>query len=486
MYLGIDLGTSSVKLTLIDDTQQATASASADLQVSRPQALWSEQNPLDWWHAVEAAFFQLKLHMGDHVQAIKAIGLSGQMHGAVILDAKGQLIRPAILWNDGRAFAECEELLAKLPDAHTITGNLIMPGFTAPKLLWLAKHEPDNFKRIHKVLLPKDYLRYCLSGDFATDCSDAAGTCWLDVEKRQWSSAMIEASQLTEQHMPNLYEGNQVTGQLLPRVAKHWGLSENVSIVAGGGDNAASAISIDVTEPGCGFISLGTSGVYFIADDQYRPNPDSAVHTFCHCLPARWHQMNVHLSAASCVTWLAQLVDGDAVELITQASQHESASAPLFLPYLSGERTPHNNPHARGVFLGLDYDCTAVTLMQAVLEGVSLAFADGQRLFEQQGIVVNNLSLVGGGARSDYWAQMIADALDRPIDVLDSAELGGALGAAKLAWLADTGSPCQQLNKPHVQQQYQPNPSRVDYFKNRLKRFRQLGANLELTHFHEE
>ncbi|MDF1797201.1 MAG: xylulokinase [Coxiellaceae bacterium] len=474
MYLGIDLGTSSVKLVLIDEQQVIIGSSSVSLRVSRPAPLWSEQDPAAWWRGTEEAFFNLKLNYPQQVDAIKAIGLSGQMHGAVLINNKGEPIRPAILWNDGRSFQACETLLNREPEAIEITGNLIMPGFTAPKLLWLQENEPDNFAAIHKVLLPKDYLRYRLTGGFATDMSDASGTCWLDVSQRNWSDKMLAATDLSRDHMPELFEGNQVTSSLSAALATHWGLSSTVQVVAGAGDNAASAISINVTKPGEAFISLGTSGVYFIADDQYRSYAESAVHTFCHCLPNRWHEMNVHLSAASCLDWVAALTHSDVGSLLLQAETEPLKNVPVFLPYLSGERTPHNDPHARGVFFGLSYETNAVALMQSVLEGVALAFAEGQQILEAKGIAIQQVRLVGGGSRSGYWAQLLASVLQRPIAVLDSSEVGGALGAAKLAWLGHTSADISALRTPLMTQVFDPDVTVQRYYEDRLQMFRGL------------
>ncbi len=474
MYLGIDLGTSSVKLVLMDVEQTIIGSSSAPLRVSRPHPLWSEQDPSAWWRGTEEAFFNLKLNYSEQVDAIQAIGLSGQMHGAVLMDQQGKPIRPAILWNDGRSFEACETLLHREPDAVEITGNLIMPGFTAPKLLWLQQNEPENFSKVHKVLLPKDYLRYRLSGEFATDMSDASGTCWLDVAGRDWSDKMLAATDLSRDHMPKLFEGNQMTSTISQALATHWGLSPTVQIVAGAGDNAASAISVNVTKPGEAFISLGTSGVYFIADDQYRSYAQSAVHTFCHCLPNRWHEMNVHLSAASCLDWVAQLTHSDVDALLFQAETHQLNHVPIFLPYLSGERTPHNDPHARGIFFGLSYDTGASTLMQSVLEGVALAFAEGQQILQDKGIAIQQVRLVGGGSRSNHWAQLLASVLQRPIAVLDSADVGGALGAAKLAWLGHTQSNESELQTPPVTQVFDPDVTMQRYYEQRLGLFKQL------------
>ena len=307
MYLGIDIGTSGVKAVLVDDAQTVIDQASAPLAVSRPKPLWSEQDPAQWWRATDEAVQKLDSRAR---RAVKAIGLSGQMHGATCLDKSGDIIRPAILWNDGRSADRCAQMMADMPALTDISGNLAMPGFTAPKLHWMREHEPENFAQIDKVLLPKDYVRYLMCGEFASDMSDSAGTLWMDVEARTWSDSILALTGLTRDHMPKLYEGSEATGQLSAKIAEDWGMPR-VPIAAGGGDNAAGAVGAGVVKPGEGFISLGTSGVVFLADDQYRPNTGGAVHTFCHALPGLWHQMSVILAAASAVDFVARIAGFD-------------------------------------------------------------------------------------------------------------------------------------------------------------------------------
>lgn len=300
MYLGIDLGTSGVKLVLLDEQQTLLATHSTALSISRPQPLWSEQNPAEWWQAIQTSIQALKSQYD--LKQIKAIGLTGQMHGAVVLDQQNHVLYPAILWNDGRSFAECVELEQQVPDSRQITGNLMMPGFTAPKLKWLAKHQPNLFSQIHKVLLPKDYIRLLMTGDYVSDMSDAAGTMWLDVAKRAWSEPLLAACGLSLEQMPELREGNQISAVLSPEIAEQWGINP-VPVIAGGGDNAAGAIGVGLYKAGQAMLSLGTSGVYFVVTDKFVSNPEKAVHSFCHALPQRWHLMSVILSAASCIDW---------------------------------------------------------------------------------------------------------------------------------------------------------------------------------------
>jgi xylulokinase len=483
MYLGIDVGTSEVKLLLLDATGHIVGLAGAALSLSRPQPLWSEQQPEDWWRATESAVASLRAAHPAQFAQVRAIGLSGQMHGAVLLDAQDRVLRPAILWNDGRSHAECAELAERAPMLHAVAGNLAMPGFTAPKLLWVRKHEPEVFAQVQCVLLPKDWLRLRLSGDKVSDPSDAAGTLWLDVAARDWSDDLLAACELDRGQMPRLVESNAPSGLLRPEIAQAWGLGPEVVIAGGAGDNAASAIGIGATEPGDGFISLGTSGVLFVVNECYRPNPGSAVHAFCHALPQRWHQMSVMLSAASCLAWFVKFSGAaDEAALLTEVaalSEQELQDAPLFLPYLAGERTPHNDPFAQGAFFGLTHAGTRASGAYAVLEGVAFGLADGLAALQSSGTRVSALSLVGGGARSALWAQLIADALDVEIRTHAGGEAGGALGAARLGWLADGGQLAQACRKPEITARYLPDPTRHASLQGRLARFRELYQRLK-------
>ncbi len=477
MYLGIDLGTSEVKLLLLNTAQQVVDTVGEALSVSRPQALWSEQAPADWWQATQRAVQTLRARQPHAWAQLRGIGLSGQMHGAVVLDAALQPLRPAILWNDGRGSAECDELLRRVPDLHARTGNLAMPGFTAPKLLWLQAHEPALFARIHKVLLPKDYLRLLLTGELASDPSDASGTLWLNPATRDWDDVLLAATGLSRTHMPRLVDGSAPSGQLRAELARDWGLNQAVVVAGGAGDNAASAVGIGAVQPGQGFISLGTSGVMFVVTDAFRPNPAQAVHAFCHTLPRRWHQMTVMLSAASSLTWLTHLLrfeNESALLAPLEAGQVVDARAPIFLPYLSGERTPHNNAHARGVFFGLDASHGPVEMAYAVLEGVAFAMAQGLAALRAAGSDVQSLALVGGGARSPYWAQLHADVLGIQVQTLASATAAGALGAARLGALACGESEAAVCTAPPVQHTFTPRADQSDVLQERLRRFSDL------------
>ncbi|NNN85296.1 xylulokinase [Vibrio sp. A8-1] len=480
MYLGIDLGTSEVKALVIDEQGETVATHSAPLTIQRPHPHWSEQAPQEWWEATNYLIGALREKCAEHWGAIKAIGLSGQMHGAVLLDERDEVIRPAILWNDTRSHQECVELEAVAPDLHDIAGNLAMPGFTAPKLLWVRKHEPSHFACINTVLLPKDFLRMKMTGCKISDMSDSAGTLWLDVAKRDWSDSLLDKCQLSRAQMPALVEGCEVSAALSAEVAHKWGLSSSVIVAGGGGDNAVSAIGVGAVNPGDAFISLGTSGVLFVVNEQYRPAPESAVHAFCHVLPQRWHQMSVMLSAASCLQWFCRIVgvtEAELLEGIAQLSEEEKAKAPLFLPYLSGERTPHNDPQAMGMFHGMTHSTNRALLGYAVIEGVSFGIADGLRVLQESGTQIEQCSLVGGGARSVFWAQLLADTLCLPIVTHKGGETGGALGAARLACLASGKAIEDVCKKPEIFRVYQPRAGHEPVLSKRYEHFRTLYQN---------
>lgn len=480
MYLGLDLGTSSVKAIIMNEQGDVIASHSVSLVISRPQPQWSEQNPQAWWQATEDAITHLS--QTYPMENIKAIGLSGQMHGAVLLDDHQNVLRPAILWNDGRSFKQCQALEKQYPQFKKLTGNLLMPGFTAPKVQWVAENEPDVFQRIAHVLLPKDFLRWKMSGNFASDMSDAAGTLWLDMQKRDWSDELLAATGLSRRQMPTLFEGNQITGYLLPEVAKKWRMKQ-VPIIAGGGDNAAGAIGVGVYQPGQAMLSLGTSGVYFVVSEKFLHNTDNAVHSFCHALPNTWHLMSVMLSAASCLDWVCQLTGIDNVgAMFEEIEQHTPASTPLlFLPYLSGERTPYNNPNAKGVFWGLTHEHQRADLYQAVLEGVSFALRQGMEVADNAGQLANSITLIGGGAKSAYWRQLLADITGKTLDYRQGGEIGPALGAARLAQLAINPAHSSKiiLSQPKLESQHTPNQEKHAAYKNKYKAFQKLYLLIE-------
>lgn len=485
MYIGVDLGTSGVKAVLLDRDGAVRASASQALTVSRPRPRWSEQAPRDWWDAACGALAALVADAraaGIDPHDIGAIGLTGQMHGATLLDAQGDVLRPAILWNDGRADVECAELERLAPTLRAVAGNLAMPGFTAPKLLWVCRHEPDVFARIAHVLLPKDYLRYRLTGTFATDPSDAAGTLWLDVAKRDYDDGLLAACGLSRAQVPAVFEGNRIAGTLLPGVARSLGLRE-IPVVAGGGDNAAGAVGVGIVRPGDALLSLGTSGVYFAVSDGFRANPESAVHSFCHALPHTWHLMSVMLNAAGCIDFTAQLAGYDGVAaLLADAQDNARAERPWFLPYLSGERTPHNDVNAKGVFYGMTPDTRRADLANATLEGVGFALLDGIDALHAAGLAPDGITVIGGGSRSAYWTQMLADLSGRALTLRAGGEVGPALGAARLAHLAlEPEAPLDAVcPQPPVVAVREPDMARHAWYRDaRRPTFRALYRALE-------
>ncbi len=481
MYLGIDLGTSGVKVVLVDDDQTVVDQETAPLHVSMPRPLWSEQDPEQWWRATGVAMAALRTSRAGELAAVRGIGLSGQMHGATLLDAEDRVLRPAILWNDGRSSAECVELERRVPDSRTITGNLAMPGFTAPKLLWVASHEPDVFARVAKVLLPKDYLRLRMAGISASDMSDSAGTLWLDVANRRWSEEMLGATGLPVSAMPELFEGSQATGTLRAEIAAEWGVPASAVIAGGAGDNAAGAAGVGVVEPGAAFLSLGTSGVLFVSNAGYAPNPEQAVHAFCHCLPGTWHQMSVILSAASCLSWLSELMGVEVSVLLDEAETADRETGDLiFLPYLTGERTPHNDPNAMGVFFGLTSATGRADLTRAVLEGVAFAFADGQASLQAAGTEIGQTSVIGGGARSPFWGRILAATLGRPLTYHLGGEVGPAFGAARLGRLAATGeAPVAVCTRPATDHVVGPDSGLRDAYQAKWARYRALYPALK-------
>jgi len=484
MFLGIDLGTSAVKAVLIDAAGKVRAIASHALSVSNPQPRWSEQDPHAWWQAAQAAIEQLLAEAGRagiSPRQVAGIGLSGQMHGATVLDKADQVLRPAILWNDGRCDAQCVEM-ENWPGFREITGNLAMPGFTAPKLLWLRQHEPHVFERIAKVLLPKDYLRLCLTGEYATDVSDAAGTLWLNVAERRWSQRMLELTGLPQEAMPSLHEGNAVTGYLSQALADRWGM-QRVPVAAGGGDNAAGAVGVGIVRHQQAMLSLGTSGVYFAVSDGYLARPEQAVHSFCHALPGTWHLMSVMLSAASCLDFTANLAGYADVPALLADAEHTAtrSNAPFFLPYLSGERTPHNDVHAAGAFTGLRADTARADLANATLEGVGLGLLDGIEAVDAAGLHANDITVIGGGSRSAYWTQMLADIIGRPLTLRAGGEVGAALGAARLARLAaEPGATLEDVcEMPEITAVREPDAARHAYYREqRQPMFRALYRQL--------
>ncbi|MEM7408096.1 MAG: xylulokinase [Pseudomonadota bacterium] len=478
MYLGLDIGTSAVKAVLIDDDGTICQTASAPLEVSHSAPLHAEQDPADWWNACVTATRSLVTD-GAALSEVESIGLAGQMHGATLLDQAGQVLRPSILWNDSRSHAECAELESTLADYRERCGNRAMPGFTAPKVLWVRKHEPDVFRRIAKVLLPKDYIAWRMTGAFSSDMSDAAGTLWLDPARREWDDELLGASGLNRSHMPTLHEGCEVVGELTSNAASELGLPR-VPVVAGAGDNAGGAVGAGIVEPGQGFMSLGTSGVVFVVSAAHAACPEKTVHAFCHCLPGRWHQMTVTLSAASCLAWLSGVLGTPIPELLQRAAAvPDLHTRVIFLPYLAGERSPHNDPHAVGQFHGLDANTGSGELTLAVLEGVAYSFRDGLDALADAGTRPGSVSLLGGGARAPLWRQVLADATGVALEYRSGGDVGPAFGAARLAAVGHAADDldaalARVCRLPAIESCHEPDTARAVRHAEKLKKYREL------------
>ena len=452
MYLGLDFGTSSVKGVIIDGKQKLIATASSPLKVSRPHPGWSEQSPEDWWKAAGAVVKALRKAKPKAVAAVTGIGMSGQQHGATLLDKNGKVLRPCILWNDARSFAECAEILRDCPEAKAITGNIPLAGFTAPKLVWVKKHEPKIFEQVAKVLLPKDYIRFRMTGTYGSDMSDSAGTYWLDVAKRDWSEVMLNATHMRRDQMPELFEGTDATGRITDKLAKEWGMPLKPVVAGGGGDNASAAVGIGAVNDGDAILSLGTSGVMFVSNAKFSPNTARAIHAFCHAVPNTWHQMGVILSATDSIEWLARLLKTPAPKLTAALGKKlEGPSPVLLMPYFSGERTPVADAQIRGAFIGLSADTSSQDMTHAVLDGVAFAFRESLDALRDGGATVNCLTAVGGGTRSEIWLKIIATVLGIPIDLPAAGDVGGAFGGARMGLMAATGATYSKIcSKPKI------------------------------------
>lgn len=476
MFLGLDLGTSAVKALLVDGEQKVIGSATAPLSIQRPAPGHSEQDPSDWWQATLDAVDTLRRDHAPALSAVLGIGLSGQMHGAVLLDKAEAVLRPAILWNDTRSVEQCATLEAAFPALRQVTGNIAMPGFTAPKLLWVREHEPEVFARLHKVLLPKAYIRYRLTCALIEDMSDASGTLWLDVGARGWSDEALAATHLSREAMPALVEGNAEAGRLTTALANRWGMTRRPVLAGGAGDNAAGAVGLSAIRPGDAFISLGTSGVVFVTTDRFRPWPQAAVHAFCHALPDTWHQMGVTLSAAASLAWWAGITGRSEAELLAELGVPRAPSPALFLPYLGGERTPHNDASLRGAFAGLSHNTDRCLLTQAVLEGVAFSLRDCVDALAASGTRITSADVIGGGSRSPTWIRIVAAVLGVPLFGLTGGEGGAALGAARLGRMAVTGeAPVDICVPPSRAEPAVPDPELAEAYARRIVRFRELA-----------
>jgi xylulokinase len=437
-FLGIDVSTTSAKALLIDEAGQVTASASTALTLQTPRPLWSEQNPREWWDGVVTSIRAALAQAGVEGAAVKAVGLTGQMHGLVLLDAKGEVLRPAILWNDQRTGAQCEEIHRRLGKARLIqiTGNVALTGFTSPKLLWVQQNEPEVYARARHVLLPKDYARYRLTGEYAMDKADGSGTALFDVRQRTWSSDMLAALNIPAEWLPPTFEGPEVTGRVSAEAAALTGLAAGTPVMAGGGDQAAQAVGVGVVQPGIVALTLGTSGVIFASTDRPLIEPEGRLHAFCHARPNTWHLMGVMLSAAGSLQWyrdtLAPQADFNA--LVDEAAEAPAGSEGLlYLPYLSGERTPYPDPLARGAWVGLTLRHKRAHLTRAVLEGVAFGLKDSFTLLQQAGLgEIRQVRASGGGTKSALWRQILASVLDAELVTVNTTE-GAAYGAALLA-----------------------------------------------------
>ncbi len=446
MYtIGIDIGTSSVKALLIAHDGEVVRSSTPEYPFQSPLPLWAETDPEIWWHATLEAFKELLV--GIDSNSISAIGLTGQMHGLVALDANGVVLRPCIMWNDQRSHSECKEITEIIGEDEVlrITGNPILAGFTAPKIRWLEKNEPAIFNRIDKVLLPKDFIRFKLTGEFFSDVSDASGTSMLNVGKREWSIEIIDALGWSMNWLPQVTESTEASATISAEASLLTGLPEGLPVIAGGGDQAAQAVGCGIVKEGLVSATLGTSGVVFAQSDEYRVEPSGKLHAFCHAVPGKWHLMGVMLSAAGSFQWFKnQLGDleskleeeggPNAYDLLTEGASGIKAGSEglIFLPYLSGERTPHPDPYAKGCFLGLSIRHTKQHLTRSVLEGVSFGLNDSLSLMRDLGINPKEIVLSGGGTKSELWKQMLADIFSASCSLVNASE-GAAYGAGMLA-----------------------------------------------------
>jgi xylulokinase len=484
--LGIDLGTSGCKTVLVNRAGTIIASATASYPLSTPKPLWSEQDPQHWWQGLVASVREV---IGKWpTETIEGIGIGGQMHGATLLDGEGAVVRPAILWNDGRCQAECDALHKKFPGIIKETGNRALTGFTAPKLLWVQRHEPKLWKRVRTVLLPKDYLRWRLTGEKVAEMSDGSGMLLMDVAKRRWSPKMLKACNIDESYLGRLVEGSWVAGKVTAEAAEILGLRSGIPVVGGAGDQAAGAVGAGCVQPGMCTIAIGTSGVVFTTTRGYTPDRDGRMHTFCHALPKRWHQMGVMLSAAGSLQWYR---DTCAPGVDFGALCAEALEAPLgaeglvFLPYLTGERTPLCDPLARGAFIGLTRLHQRRHLTRAVLEGISLGLAESLRLIRATGTKVKEATVTGGGTRSDAWMQILSDAADVTVVLREGADAGPALGGARLALIGCCGVPIEQACRPGaVVKTFTPVRKAVAAYAKLGKRFRALYPALR-PFFHD-
>lgn len=473
MFLGLDLGTSGLRAVLATDGGTIIASSENGYPVAHAHAGWSEQEPANWITALNRCVDELRFAHPTEFAALKGVGVSGHMHGATCLDDTGAVIRPCILWNDTRSHAEAAALDGT-DKVRDLSGNIVFPGFTAPKLVWMQTHEPENFARVAKVLLPAAYLNFYMTGSYFADMSDSAGTSWLDVGARDWSDTLLAASGMRRDQMPDLVEGSEVGGTLRDDLAANWGVSSDVVVVGGGGDNAVAACGVGTLAEGDGFVSLGTSGVLLAAKNSFAPKPASAVHTFCHAIPGTWYQMGVILAATDSLNWLSKNLGQKPAELSGLLGDTINGPGAIrFLPYLSGERTPHNDSAIRGAFIGLDIGAGHGELTQAVMEGVSFALRDNLAALESTGTKLDRVLAIGGGSQSPYWVELLATLLNIQIDLPEDGDFGAALGAARLAICGATGAaPSDIMAPPAVAKTISPRAELVAAYQDAWEKYR--------------
>jgi len=485
--LGIDVSTTGVKALLIDQEGRVAATANTQQPLSTPKPLWSEQDPADWWKGTRNSVRQALSQAGISGDDVAAVGLTGQMHGLTLLDENGAVLRPAILWNDQRTAAQCDEIRALLGKKHLIelTGNDALTGFTAPKILWVRENEPEIYRRVRRILLPKDYVRYLLTGEFACDRAEGSGTILFDIQTRDWSPEMLEKLEIPLAWLPKTYEGSQVTGLITLEAARLTGLKPGTPVVGGGGDQAAQAVGVGAVEPGIIALTLGTSGVVFATTGAAFVEPEGRLHAFCHSVPNRWHLMGVMLSAAGSLRWyrdtFAPGLDYDSL-LAPAAAVPAGSEGLLFLPYLTGERTPHPDPLARGAFAGLTIRHGLPHLTRSVLEGVAFGLRDSFELIKSAGLTdIRQVRVSGGGARSPLWRQILANVFNSELVTVNTTE-GAAYGAALLAGVGaglwqNTDQACQAAVK--ITGSTRPQPLQVAAYEHTYPIYRDLYPALK-------
>jgi xylulokinase len=486
-FLGIDVSTTSAKALLIDPSGTVIATGSTELTLSTPQPLWSEQNPLDWWQATVTSIRQALDLAGASGEQVAAIGLTGQMHGLVLLDEAGQVLRPAILWNDQRTSAQCQEITEKIGPQRLIeiTGNQALTGFTAPKILWVRQNEPQVYARAAHILLPKDYVRYRLTGEFAVDKADGAGMLLFDLKERDWSGEVLDTLEIPLEWLPQTFEGPEITGMISKEASTLTGLKSGTPVVGGGGDQAAQAVGVGAVTPGIVALTLGTSGVVFAPTGEPFIEKNGLLHAFCHSVPGAWHLMGVMLSAAGSLRWyrdtLAPGMSYD--ELLAPAADIPAGSEGLlFLPYLTGERTPYPDPLARGAFVGLTVRHTKAHLTRSVLEGVAFGLRDSMELVKNAGLgEVRQVRISGGGARSPLWRKILANVLNTELVTVNTTE-GAAYGAALLAGVGAGAWPtveaaCQAVIR--TGEAARPQPAEVEAYQPVYELYRSLYPALQ-------